>query len=487
MFTLSIVEQLNNKKVICECSDCRKRGFNLSKSELGIFDISAVENKTVACPVCDLYKLNRADKVISVWNTMLTNEIKWNEGLFSQLHVGDMVALTDESDITDYFDGKFDSLKLGRRYNELIYKGIGSMISSMKSGIQLDIRSAFMIFYCTQCGQFVFKKDISELNSLASLTCPICSSLRQVLRKKSESAKLAGATRHKNSLMTKQLPHKLSALERIQKQAKFKNIVEDVEAKNPTMKLVGVSTEGRLSYKVACKRCGTEYILAKRTSKCECDFCKTKKFGQFGKYMQDYVGVVINGLEVIKQDLNLFECTLRCIYCNREIEAPIVDFLDELYYCDCGGLDKQFSDVFCMDCYTPLPDIKASAFLGKSKDYVCPNCGKSVNIDYSIACKQVDYGTTLKRKIKNAQGAVPARLKVTSSSDNMLIQEEKPLYKGTDGLSYYRCYCTKHNKSLLLCENEISNYNNEVTGHFHCTDMRNDIIADLNVKELKLK
>ena len=39
----------------------------------------------------------------------------------------------------------------------------------------------------------------------------------------------------------------------------------------------------------------------------------------------------------------------------------------------------------------------------------------------------------------------------------------------------------------VIVLNIISHYNNEVTGHFHCTDMRNDIIADLNVKELKLK
>lgn len=473
----------------CNCTNC-VAGKKTEQFFNTVYNINGLTSGTTKCRLCTEVEKNKdiIDLANKIWLDCQSNAEKINRGAITTIRTGSFVLLDTQREVDEC--KKFAGMILQSNIGDFEFKGVAAKFYGVKAGIFTTSKSEdiFAVLKCRYCENILVSS--SAIKGITS-TCPICSSIRTEHVQKREANENARMQKRVETASKKMLPHIRGWRERAKEGSTLAKQIEAVEKSNPGYTCLDANTNGGVVYSLICKSCGTEYRVARKDKKLgECTFCKSKGVHEYGKFLQDFTNSVKNGLCVVSQNKAEFTCVVECIYCKRTCTIPLYDFLEGRYFCDCDGLNKQFSDCFCDNCGSLLPDIKAVAFFNSKADLICPICKENVRDVYAVESSSCDYKSSLLRKIRSAEkdlGADSQRKVRFNLNNDVLLIEKDQVYKGnTDGLAYYRCICKEHNKSLLLSEEEVANYGGSTLGHKYCTDARQHTVPYPDPTKVKL-
>ena len=310
----------------CKCSACGQD--STSKLAKMIFSVARLEEGNVACPVCtelnsdELYQTHKG-----IYEEALINEMKWNEG---DLHLrnGMKIALIRDADLVEY---DLQRMKIGTTVGEFTYKGELTKIKGRNrfGYIELYTDKYYIqpIYKCNYCSFISF--DVTS-------KCPICSDLRKKYEESERKLEVKKMRKReeKNAERLQKLngvsfPHTKIWVKDCKDGSTLSQNIKKLEELNNGYKVVDVSRDGLMSYKLVCNRCGYEHIISRANQKIKsCEYCETKKPTEYGRLLQNYIGTTINGLEVVSQSEDTFECQVKCIFCGRQMSIDLYDSFD---------------------------------------------------------------------------------------------------------------------------------------------------------------
>ena len=483
-----MLEIVGSKGVIssCRCTVCGAEPNNGIVSMT--YKTESVKSGKATCNYCKLLRKHEAvrNKNKEIWFEGLRKDAEYTSfGWSGRVSSGDIIGLSKDEDIQEIVE--FRNYIIGNTYGDGIFRGVLVRCSTLPTGYMGFIQStAHGVFRCKYCDSLGFVNA-----SVSKYSCYCCGDARAKLEKKKQDSKHQKMLKRAETLKEKALPHMTGGISQALKNSNLAKRIDTFNANNKGFKCVDIEVGKNTYYFTAvCLKCGDTYKVNRTESKIgECTFCKERNVNEQGWLFRDYTHVVINGLEVKSQNNESLVCNIECIYCKRKETIPLYDFLKGRYYCNCDGLNKQFQDVECSNCYTLLPDIKALDFF-KGGALKCKCCGTDNRDMYEIYSKAADSRASMVRRVKFAQKQMSgSSIKLsTRLVGNNLICEKEPLYKGNkDGLKYYRCYCNEHSKFLVLNEQEVEKYGGSLDGHKHCYDSRQRIIGYPDARDIKLQ
>lgn len=461
--SLKIISQ-RGKKVKCTCDVC---GVSSDDIVSMIYNESDVLNNEATCRMCNFLTTVDTSRT-KMWEQYIKNEVNNSckyvrNGLYSLSTKGD--GITDDFIKGYKLDGYYGDGRLAGVLAKC--KGLNSYGHPMF--YETDFKYAMRCKYCKQI-TFADKPDGFE--------CNICKDAR--LKRKVAlytSAKRKSSGKDFLSFKPDFEPKEGSTLQ--------KNI-QKIETNNSGYKFISFGQDNKSAYVVACKDCGNVEILNKPTDKLKtCKMCLSGT-NNLGVLKMSYIGVTKFGLTCVAQDKENFTCTLQCNTCNKELSGKsLYNFLYGNYYCNCGEGDKIISGVTCDECYKDIDYNYNFMDYMKGKDFICPDCGKSLNDLVDEAVVIWDTSTSFRKKLSMANAVMKSNTVFTSTNKEPnpdLKTERDSFYSGNGSGKYYkRCYCQKHDIGLILTEEEILNYN-----HQYCSDSRQCVVADLDFKNVNL-
>ena len=261
-----------------------------------------------------------------------------------------------------------------------------------------------------------------------------------------------------------------------------------------------IPNSNRLEAKLLCKYCG--YIITQvglnGGRRAKCDKCDEVQLGKHfvGKLDVNNVGRVVNGLEIIsvgKNENGVRSCIVKCIYCEKEMEAPLYDTLVKKVYCGCDKAELFVTEVgFDENNKSRVGHaaVKISDIIKMKNDGEVVieglydregNPVKKTKADLTFELNAEDYKRTWRIRYNKSKEIDLGNTKI---ENNHLIVEEKILYAavGDSDKLYMRCRCMEHNRDLILSEEDIDNFDHE-----QCFEHKEHMIKDINVNLLEGK
>ncbi len=465
------------------CTECDNKVNTILSRQYRVEDVKSGKAKCRNCEFLRSVKQGGLDKTGIVWGEACLNELKWDRGEYKSIRAGSVMAITDSSSLPD-------NVKEHGEYGCGVLRGVLCHVKRVtERGVQTTAPEAYVL-KCKHCG--VISK-VDKFKDLESFDCLACKSLRDKKARSIERNKCVARKRELDKLQKNVDKPFLKAgymLTDVKAGSTLDKRIKTFSDKNKGYQVLSVragSGEGSV-LTACCNECGTVYPYA--INRCdsnigECEFCKTRKPWELGLMRQSHVGEVHNMLVITEHDTS--KCTVKCRMCQKERTGlDLYGVLKNDYICDCKYAESALEDdyILCDYCHEPLRGIKSSdVIMGRESKCVCASCGKKVDINtLSAVLSGNDYKSTLVEKVKVAGGLFKGRFSFDNATVNGLLHEKDPLYIGnTDSLPCYRCYCTIHNKPMILSEKEIASYN-----HQSCFDERQRVIADINPDELEI-
>lgn len=480
--TLSVLDYVSNSRIRCVCSECGK-GDNDDYVSM-VYNESELSSSNVQCRFCAEIKKAKANGVYTEKEIYMNLLAKSSATSILSDRTGTRCVITN---IVDLGNSKFsDQYPLGEKFGDLVSIAYVSTIKRKDEyGLHYTVPT-HIVLKCENCGYITF----IEVNKLRSINhvCPLCFNLKNQMQLKlkqreEQSIRRDIAKSHERDFQSVRTEFsKLSTNKSMQKN------VSTLESKNPDYKVVDITKDGgATTYHLVCKKCGSVVTCMRSNARVEdCSFCKAreenKDFSKMGYLYKNYVGSVFNGLKIVSQ--TGFTCEVECLKCGkRRSNLDLNGVLSKRHYCDC---ERSKISIECPYCYAPTPSITyGDIYSGKLP--CCPSCKKVINeSEYLIAIESVDYGDSLRSKLKLANSSISDKAIKKIQFGNKfavdsLIVEKDPVYKGNDAKAYYRCFCKKHNIGLVLSEDELKKYDCEF-----CDDTRQKIIANPDSDSIKL-
>lgn len=231
-----------------------------------------------------------------------------------------------------------------------------------------------------------------------------------------------------------------------------------------------------------CIRCGNietkDYtrLMTNRTAKCS--MCKKDGTQQNERYNSDLKGMVIGGHKILSEKTRITSL-------EERYEANGLR-IDE----DKGKLPKEDSlvvkivKVKCMDCGNEYNILKGAVISkaivctvckGRKLVYECPQCGTKIRFARKSRLENARCGcgyyinvAQMLREldIRDTVEQLRHQFNINSSkyiihNNELIIFNVMPYYVGRNLKRYYEAICLRHNKKIILSQDEIETYNHD--------------------------
>jgi len=500
--TLMPYKQINDDKFICVCNVCGAGVYSTSYTHRGISNIYEREElrnpDKLVCRNCEKLKSVAKEEKLNELKAKLkedlgvspTSSTKSGE----QAETYDIMHLLDEelrvlmlstakvtpititNDCIATFDMKTTADgndSVSKRWSELL-KGtsVGSLdvIGVICSGVQNKVVKGYMhtlyntpkkvVLKCRDCGGYTFTGFSTNIFS-SSVICSNCSTdtNKDTLGNPVKMQPVSVVDSRKKIKNSRSILQGIgSKLDEIKSKPEYKKDFDSVKSFRSDCVVVDAqyndkSSDSEIDLTLVCSRCGSILTYNRNMADIEknCKCTSGDKTPFVGKMHQNWVGSIHNFLIITYQEG--YMCDVKCHVCGAEHkDLSLYDVLQGKCCCSCS---YSVIDTECDDCGN------FSAF--KLKDVIrgaklkCSECKKVLDrglvlLDISASDKRLSF----KRLNSGTASLVPA-----NDSNLLREQQESPLYIGRDGEKHYRAMCFEHNKSIILTEQEIQNYNHE--------------------------
>lgn len=468
--TLEILETYNNK-ALCKCTRC-----NMTD----VYNINALlESGDCICNTCK--ELNKKTLYKGDYEQyMKAKNIK------TKLRAGCHV-ITNSNPMGKY--------KLGDKVNNMTVVGFIATLERDAFDQLVVGQAETIVLQCLKCN-YTKILDLAKINDIDNIECPNCKKFN-AMALKNVSDFNNNVKEHNKKISVKRVekqkreefPKVKSPLDNYKPGSAVAKHIEKINKNNPTLEITDIEpVGGTYTTKCKCLKCGAEVIIpySLKVKKVECEGCKKLEYNPnfVGKFNRNWIGYTKNNLVIVEQDVNSGSCKVTCKNCIKtQDDVKLADMLHGKVYCNCDELRNDTSfDFYCASCGKPLT-IRMSQVVGKrdnSKDLICNNCKKPSGVTIQQLVNE-QYARDEKSTTCNKLHITIKKYKDATITHDRLVQENTPVFVGTDGNDYYRCRCLDHGVDMVLNENEIANFD-----HSACEDGRQHAVDDLNIDDLRL-
>jgi hypothetical protein len=480
-----------NANVICHCRICNQDSV-LTKTDF---------QSGVGCQVCkaiDASKVNYvpSNKTEEADCQRLINN--YNKHLIRN----NTRSITSRSE--------FNGIIKGSTYGDLTVIGFIGKANKNFGGVSFDAPTEIMMA-CKYCGMYHKIVNIDDFKNYLStgkgleLDCPNCREIFKPFKKrvaevdkqkathdtKMEARQTTRMSAKKTDEGTSQLVKRiLSPFDTAKEGSKAQTIIDNVKNANPYATVLDIDNSG-IGYNVicSCNKCGTRIVIPnnKRNKAKECEGCKIKAYDSnyIGEFNKDYTGVVKNLYKLISRDGD--KCVVECVTCKNQETVRFYDWYAKKIICNCSKNHVPDDELVCENCYEYVKGLSYADILAikdDKKPLICANCGKEMK-EYTPEYIKSNYidAISYMHSYRNKFNAVRGKLKQTIKEINStLYVASEPMYVGTDGNNYYKCYCKEHDTELILNDDEYSAFN-----HKQCYDRRQHILNEFTKENVEYK